>query len=320
MLAAAKRQLSRTEVSVLVITLLVLVLFHLLSSQFLTVGNMKVVLGIAPEVGIVAVGVAVLMIAGEFDLSVGATFALAPMLVVVLAPLGVDPVVAIVIGLAACMFVGFVNAVFTLAFDLPSFIITLGTMFVVRSVVVLLAGGLPPPLPEGIPEAVFVGWVGPFRASILWYAGIVIAASYLLGRTNLGNWIYATGGDYQAAKDLGINVNAVKTFCFVLCALLAGFAGFIQSLRVHAALTSLGTGIELEAIAAAVIGGVALRGGIGTPIGAALGALLIRLIDNGLVMARIDANWFRLAVGVLTIGAVVFNEILRRQARRMRVG
>lgn len=319
MLAFAKKHLSRTEVSVLIITVAVIILFQSLSGTFLTVNNMKVVLGIAPEVGIVAVGVALLMIAGEFDLSVGATFALAPMMVVILGHADVDPVVAILIGLAACMLVGCFNAGVTIAFDIPSFIVTLGTMFIVRSIVVLLAGGLPPPLPEGLPEAAFIGWIGPFRASLVWYVAIVVLVSLLLARTNFGNWVYATGGDYQAAKDLGINVNAVKLSCFVLCSLLAGLAGIIQSLRVHAALTSLGTGIELEAIAGAVIGGVALRGGVGSVIGAALGALLIRLIDNGLIMARIDANWFRLAVGVLTIGAVIFNELVRRQAQRIRV-
>jgi simple sugar transport system permease protein len=319
MLAFAKKHLSRTEVSVLIITLLVIVLFQSLSGTFLTVNNMKVVLGIAPEVGIVAVGVALLMIAGEFDLSVGATFALAPMVVVILGHMGVDPVLAILIGLAACALVGCVNAGVTIGFDIPSFIVTLGTMFIVRSIVVLLAGGLPPPLPPGIPENLLIGWVGPFRASLFWYVGIIAAVSLLLARTNFGNWVYATGGDYQAAKDLGVNVRAVKLACFVICSFLAGFAGIIQSLRVHAALTSLGTGIELEAIAGAVIGGVALRGGVGSVVGAAIGALLIRLIDNGLVMARIDANWFRLAVGVLTIGAVIFNEMVRRQAKRIRV-
>jgi simple sugar transport system permease protein len=205
----------------------------------------------------------------------------------------------------------------TLSFSIPSFITTLGTMFAVRSAVVLIAGGLPPSLPADLPQWLLIGFVGPFRASLFWYLGIIAAGSVLLGRTNLGNWIFATGGDYQAAKDLGVNVWGVKAFCFMMCSFLAGFAGIIQSLRVHAAITSLGTGLELETIAAAVIGGTALRGGVGSVLGAVLGALLIRLIDNGLVMSRIDANWFQMAVGVLTVGAVIFNELLQRRARRI---
>jgi ribose/xylose/arabinose/galactoside ABC-type transport system permease subunit len=318
MLAALKNLLSRPEVSAVIITVLVLVGFQSVAGQFLSVNNMKVVLGIAPEVGIVAVGVAVLMIAGEFDISVGATVALAPMLGVVLTHLGMNPYLAFGLGLLACIAVGFANAFITLTFEIPSFIATLGMMFIVRSIVVLIAGGLPPPLPPEIPADLFIGFVGPFRGSLFWYLAIIVGVAWMLGRTNFGNWVFATGGDSQAAQDLGINVRAVKTACFVLCAFLAGVAGIIQSLRVHAALTSLGTGIELETIAAAVIGGVALRGGVGSVLGAVLGALLIRLIDNGLVMARVDANWFKMAVGILTVAAVIFNEAVRRQARRIR--
>lgn len=315
----AKAMLSRPEMSVLLITVVVIAGFQAISPAFLSAGNIRVVLGIAPEIGIVAVGVAVLMIAGEFDISVGASFALAPMLGVVLTRLGLDPYLAFGLGLCACAAVGFANAGITIAFNIPSFITTLGMMFIVRSIVVLLAGGLPPPLPDALPRELFTGFAGPFRASLFWYLGIIVVMTLLLARSNLGNWIYATGGDYQAAKDLGVDVTLVKTFCFVLCAVLAGFAGIIQSLRVHAALTSLGTGLELETIAAAVIGGTALRGGVGTVVGAALGALLIRIIDNGLVLSRIDSNWFQMAVGVLTIGAVIFNEMVRSGARRMRV-
>lgn len=315
----AKTLLSRPEISVLLITLIAIILFQVISPAFLSAGNIRVVLGIAPEVGIVAIGVAVLMIAGEFDISVGATFALAPMLGVVLTRLGLDPYIAFGFGLVACMLVGFANAGLTIAFNIPSFIATLGMMFIVRSIVVLLAGGLPPPLPDALPQHLLTGFIGPFRASLFWYLGAIVLLTLLLARTNLGNWIYATGGDAQAAKDLGINVAFVKTFCFVLCAFLAGFAGIIQSFRVHAAITSLGTGLELETIAAAVIGGTALRGGVGTVVGAALGALLIRIIDNGLVLSRIDSNWFQMAVGVLTVAAVIVNELVRQRARRIRV-
>ena len=141
----------------------------------------------------------------------------------------------------------------------------------------------------------------------------------MLQATNLGNWIYATGGQRQAADDMGIDTRRVKLFCFMLCSLVAGFAGMITTFRLRSALPSLGEGLELQAIAAAVIGGTALTGGIGSVVGFVIGTLLIRVIDNGLVMARIDANWFRFAIGALTILAVILNTTLRARARTMKI-
>ena len=130
-------------------------------------------------------------------------------------------------------------------------------------------------------------------------AGFAIILGVMLHFSNLGNWIFATGGQRQAADDMGIDTRRVKLFCFMLCSFLAGFAGMITTFRLKSALPSLGEGLELQAIAAAVIGGTALTGGIGSVIGFIVGTCLIRAIDNGLVMARIDANWFRFAIGAL---------------------
>ncbi len=140
----------------------------------------------------------------------------------------------------------------------------------------------------------------------------------MLHFSNLGNWIFATGGQRQAADDMGIDTRRVKLFCFMLCSFLAAFAGMITTFRLKSALPALGEGLELQAIAAAVIGGTALTGGIGSVIGIIVGTCLIRAIDNGLVMARIDANWFRFAIGALTIVAVILNTTVRQRARRMR--
>jgi simple sugar transport system permease protein len=118
---------------------------------------------------------------------------------------------------------------------------------------------------------------------------------------------------------MGVPVRRVKLFCFMLCSVMAGFAGVIQVFRLHSPLPSIGDGLELQAVAAAVIGGTALSGGVGTVLGAVVGALLIRVIDNGLVMTQVDANWFKFAVGFLTIVAVIANSWLGRRARGMKV-
>ena len=182
----------------------------------------------------------------------------------------------------------------------------------------MLSGGFPPPFPATAPTWLFVADLGLFRASMLWFLAFVIILAVILQRTNLGNWIYATGGQRQAADDMGIDTRRVKLFCFMLCSFLAGFAGLITTFRLRSALPSLGEGLELQAIAAAVIGGTSLMGGIGSIAGFLIGTVLIRAIDNGLVMARIDANWFRMAIGTLTILAVILNISLRARARKMK--
>ena len=118
---------------------------------------------------------------------------------------------------------------------------------------------------------------------------------------------------------MGVPARRVKIFCFVLCSTLAGFGGVIQVFRLHSPLPSIGEGLELQAVAAAVIGGTALTGGVGTVLGAIVGALLIRVIDNGLVMTQVDAGWFKFAVGALTIFAVVANSWLGRTARNIKM-
>ena len=141
----------------------------------------------------------------------------------------------------------------------------------------------------------------------------------MLSRTNFGNWVKATGGFMPAAAAMGIPTARVKIVCFMLCSVLAGFAGMIQVLRLGSPLPSIGEGLELQAVAAAVIGGASLTGGIGTVFGGIIGATLIRVIDNGLVLSHVDANWFKFAIGFLTIFAVVANAWLRKRAQAIKM-
>jgi simple sugar transport system permease protein len=315
-----KTLLSRPEISALVMLLVVMAGFALYAPQFASSANTRVILFAVPELGIIALGVGILMIAGEFDLSVGSVFALVPMvIVVVMGRWGLHPALAISLGLTSALLVGYLNGWITLAFGIPSFVTTLGMLFIVRSIATVLSGGFPPPFPADTPTWLFVADLGLFRSSMLWFMAFILVLAVMLQATNLGNWIYATGGQRQAADEMGIDTRRVKLFCFMLCSLVAGFAGMITTFRLRSALPSLGEGLELQAIAAAVIGGTALTGGIGSVVGFVIGTLLIRVIDNGLVMARIDANWFRFAIGALTILAVILNTTLRARARKMKI-
>ncbi len=315
-----KIYLDRPESAALVLLVALLILFQSLTQGiFLSEGNLRVVLGLAPETALVAAGVGLLMISGEFDLSVGSTFAIMPMATVVLYNLQFPFIIAFALGLLLCALIGLANGLLTVRFAIPSFITTLGMLFIVRSLTVVMSGGFPPPFPRDLPRALFVGQLGSLRVSIFWFLGLAVLLALLLERTNFGNWVRATGGNLEAAESMGINGRGVKITCFIISATFAGFAGFIQSMRLGSALPSLGEGLELQAVAATVIGGTALTGGVGNIQGAVVGALLIRVIDNGLVLSRVDANWFKLAIGALTIFAVIANSALRRRARAIKV-
>jgi simple sugar transport system permease protein len=319
-----KLALEKPELAGLMLLVVMVVLFQIRSDGvFLSTNNLRGILGLLPETALVAIGVTLLMICGEFDLSVGSVFALMPMTMAVLFVGGVPFWPAMLAGLLLCAAIGFVNGWITIRFDIPSFITTLGMMFMARSLTVVVSGGFPPRIRPGeVPSWLFAGFVdagGFVRASVLWFLGIAVLMSLLLSRTNFGNWVRATGGFLPAAQAMGIPTGRVKIICFVICSVLAGFAGMIQALRLNSFLPSMGMGMELQAVAAAVIGGTSLMGGIGSILGGLIGATIIRLMDNGMVMSQIGASWFQFAIGALTIFAVVGNAWLRRRGRSMKV-
>ncbi len=319
-----KLSLQKPELVSAILLILLALLFQIRSDNvFLSVNNIRGILGLLPETALVAVGVTLLMICGEFDLSVGSVFALMPMTMAVLIVGGMPFWLAVMVGLGLCAVIGFLNGWITIRFDIPSFITTLGMMFMARSMTVVVSGGFPPRIRPGeVPSWIFVGFVddgGLIRASVIWFAGIAIVIALLLARTNFGNWVRATGGFLPAAAAMGIPTGKVKIACFIICSVLAGFAGMVQSLRLNSFLPSIGEGMELQAVAAAVIGGTSLAGGIGSILGGLIGATLIRVIDNGMVMSQVNASWFKFAIGALTIFAVVGNSWLRRRGRSMKV-
>ena len=312
-----KQVLVKPEVSTFIMFIVIMVGFYFANPRFLDERNIRIVMGITPEYIIVAIGIAILMISGEFDLSVGSVFALVPMAIVQLTHQGFNIWFSIALGLSIGIIIGFINGFITLKFGIPSFIATLGMLYIARSLTTVATAGFPPPFPHELPNEMFVYQFELFRASLYWSLLVAIILGILLHRSNLGNWIYATGGDVIAASSMGIKTNNIKMFCFILCGFLAGFAGMIQTFRLEAPLPSQGYLLELESIAAAVIGGVSLFGGIGTVIGAMIGAVLIRFLESGIIMARIDAEWFRAGLGTLIILSVVFNTYISRRATQI---
>ena len=318
-----KKYMEKPEMAALVLLIVLVIVFQIQSGGiFLSANNLRGIFGILPEIGLMVIGVTILMICGEFDLSVGSVFALTALTCNAGWPNGTPFILAFLAGMAVCAAIGFVNGFLTIKYNIPSFITTLGMLFIARSLTIVVSGGFPPLLPNDLPNWLFTVFVGPgdlFRASFIWFILIAVLASLMMSRTNFGNWIRATGGFLPAAKAMGIPTSRVKIACFMLCSMLAGFAGMIQVLRLGSPLPSIGEGWELQAVAAAVIGGTALSGGIGAVLGGVIGAILIRVIDNGMVLSQIDANWFKFAVGFLTIFAVVVNTWLGKRAKDIKV-
>ena len=316
-----KIYLERPELVALVVLIALVAYFTAVTGGlFVNPQNLRGIMSLFPEMAILALGFSLLMIAGEFDLSIGSMFGLTPMVLCSLCQAGVPFWPAFLLALLCCVAVGLINGAVTLRFGIPSFITTLGMLFMLRSLaVVLYSRGSAPTLPEDAPTWAFSEPLGVIRVSVVWLIVLAFLVYFLLERTNFGNWIRATGGSLESAKAMGIPTTLVKTVCFVICSVFAGIAGVIQVVRIASPLPSLGDAMELQAIAAAVIGGIALSGGVGNVLGAIIGMAIIRVIDAGMIMSRIDATWFKFAIGMLTVLAVIVNAWLGRTARRIKV-
>ncbi|TIU84028.1 MAG: ABC transporter permease, partial [Mesorhizobium sp.] len=276
-----QRLIGRSEFGPLVLLVVELVVFWAINPDFLSPQNISNILAFTVELGLIALAMTLLMTSGEFDLSVGSLFGFSPVLMWTLYNSGVTSLeVGLLIALVVAALIGLVNGWFVTQLKIPSFLVTLGMLLVVRGTALFITDGFPQRTwsAEGSWLAnILVGdfYVGPFRiyASLFWFIGAAIVLGYVLTQSRTGNWIQAAGGNPNAARARGVNVNRVKVGLFVLSAVMASLAGVISSLRTSAANPNSGTGYELEVIAMVVIGGTALTGGRGTIIGTVLGIL-----------------------------------------------
>jgi ribose/xylose/arabinose/galactoside ABC-type transport system permease subunit len=284
---------------------------------FFEMGNLGGIFSLAAETGLVALGATLLIIAGEFDLSVGSTFAAAGMLFALLTTqTGLPPLAAALVVLAVSCAIGVINGWITIKAQIPSFITTLGMLMILRGAVLGVSHGWPVSW-EGDPSPFMQVISGSLsatyetvRLSSFWWLFLGAAAHLVLFRTPFGNWLLATGGNAGAARAAGIPVNRVKISAFVVSSALAAFAGITQFSRMGSFSPTYGEGMELDAIAAAVIGGTALTGGKGGILGTILGTLLVSMVASGLVLAGAPVYWYRVFVGVILIMAVVINRRL----------
>ncbi|HEV2559385.1 MAG TPA: ABC transporter permease [Microvirga sp.] len=316
-------------------------------SMFTLAGVMNI-LAPAAQLGILAVAAALLMIGGEFDLSIGSMVAFAGLIFGALLTLsGLPLLAAIALTFAVAALLGGINGQIVIRTRLPSFIVTLAFLFILRGL--SLVGlkwatggstqlrGIGERAGEGIVRELFSGvafeglfaWLAAadiiakfpngqptvtgVPVSILWFAGFALLATWVLLRTRIGNWTFASGGDANAARNSGVPVDGVKTGLFMLTAAAAALVAVLTVLDAGSTDARRGFQKEFEAIIAAVIGGCLLTGGYGSAIGAFFGAIIFGMVSIGLTYTRFDSDWFQVFLGAMLLLAVLFNNYIRKK-------
>lgn len=344
------RMMRRPELGALSGAILIYVIFFLVagSSGMFTIEGLINILQVSAEIGILAAAAALLMIAGEFDLSIGSMIGFAGVIIGLGATVyGLPLWLAILIAFAGCGIVGFANGWLTVKTGLPSFIVTLASMLVLRGLAISVTryvngytqiSNITAGDPESwiirlfsgrIGESFFVwmaehGWIETktnglpsiegLPVSIVWWIGLTVAATWVLLRTRFGNWIFAVGGEATSARNVGVPVQSVKIVLFILTALSAVIFACVQITEIGSADTLRGTLKEFDAIIAVVIGGTLLSGGYGSAVGAMLGALIYGTVQIGILYTGIDSDLFKVFLGLMVLLAVLFNNYVRRRA------
>ncbi|WP_249040731.1 ABC transporter permease [Actinoplanes teichomyceticus] len=305
---------------------MIFVFFLLVAPSFRSAASFLTVLYQSSTIGIVAVGVGLLMIGGEFDLSAGVITTSAGLVNSMFCwYFGVDLWVGAVLSLVFCLAVGFLNGWLVMRTGIPSFLVTLGTFFVLQGanlgVTKLVTGSVSSrditaidgfgPLRKIFASSFTVGsatvWI-----TVLWWALFVALAAWTLQRARLGNWIYAVGGAAASARAVGVPVVRTTIGLFMTVSFLGWFVGMHTLYRFNTLQAGNGVGNEFLYIIAAVVGGTLLTGGFGNAFGVAIGAFIFGMTSLGIVYAGWDPNWFRAFLGVMLLLAVLVNAYVKR--------
>lgn len=305
---------------IVIIFLGMVTLLSVLSPAFLQTRNLLNVVRQISVIGLVAMGVTMVIITTGIDLSSGSVIALAAVVAASLAQrpdwaaakfpglTGLPVIVPIMAGLAVGTIAGCINGTIIAKTKIPPFIATLGMMTVARGVALLYADGRPISSLTESYNFIGQGEVLGIPFPIILLAIMALGMHTLLNNTKFGRYVYAIGGNEQAAVVSGLNVSKYKILIYTIAGFLSGMAGIVLSARISSGQPGLGLGYELDAIASAVIGGTSLSGGIGTIPGTIVGALIIGVLNNGLDLLNVSAYWQQIVKGLIIVGAVILDE------------
>jgi simple sugar transport system permease protein len=322
------RLISQPEVGSLIGAIVIFLLFMAVAEPFRNVANVGTILYGASTIGIMAVPVALLMIGGEFDLSTGVAVTTSGLAASLFAwNFGLNVWVGVLLALALSLAIGAFNGWLLLKTGLPSFLVTLGTFFILQGVNLgvtrLLTGNVASSTisdMDGFDSAkkIFGSEIalGPvnLKVTVLYWVVLTGVAAYLLLRTRVGNWIFAVGGDAEAARAVGVPVRATKIGLFMAVGLCAWLSGMHLLFQFNTVQSGEGVGKEFIFIIAAVIGGCLLTGGYGSVVGASIGALIFGMTQLGINYAGWNPDWFRAFLGLMLLLATIVNLYVKRKA------
>jgi simple sugar transport system permease protein len=328
------RLLARPEIGALVAAIVIFIFFLIVAPAFRTPASFFTVLYQSSTIGIVAVGVGMLMIGGEFDLSAGVLVTTAGLFNAMFCyQLGINLWVGAILSLVLCLCIGFLNGYLVMRTGIPSFLITLGTFFVLQGanlgVTKLVTGSVSSPNINQMAGYDSLNWlfanewqIGSVTLSItvVWWFLFVALSAYVLQRTKIGNWIYAVGGNAASARAVGVPVTRVKVGLFMTVSFLGWFAGMHYLYNYNTLQAGNGVGNEFLYIIAAVVGGTLLTGGYGNAIGVAIGAFIFGMTSLCIVYAGWDPNWFKAFLGVMLLLAVMVNLYVKKLSTTRKVG
>jgi simple sugar transport system permease protein len=315
--------LRRPEAGAALGLIAVLIFFAIFGGlTFLKPAGLASWLNVAANLGVIAIPLGLLMIAGELDISVGAMVPFGAMTVAVLSGHYELPIwIGIVAALGFGVLIGLMNGFLVIRTAVPSLIVTLGTLFAVQGVVlgltVLIAKSTSVALTvEGPAKTIFGDFLfgGQLQAMVLWWLALTAVYVFFVHVSPWGNWIFALGGDKTSARNAGIPTDRLTLILFVLSATSAAFVGMCQAILFNSAQVAGGQSFIFNAIIAVVVGGVLLTGGFGSVIGIFFGTITFAVVTQGIYYTDFDRNWSSLIIGVLLLGAVLMNNTFRKMA------
>ncbi len=306
--------LSVPEIRMLFAITILSVILGLSAPRFVTVENLINILRQVAVVAIVAFGATFVLVAGEFDMSVGALLSLAGCLGGVLAARGATPGAVVAAAILVGSVAGFLNGLLVVRLGINAFVATLGTLMLFRGISNIVSGGINVSFYK-FSDITFLGkgFVGPFPVLIIFMFSCLLVSHVLLNNTRFGRWIYAIGGSVSVSRYSGVPVRLVKTVAFIVGGAFAGLAGILLAARIGATTSTLGIGYEFDAIAAVVLGGTPLSGGRGTVGGTFLGAAFVAILRAGLTLLGVVTEVQMIAIGVVLISGVAMTAYTRRR-------